>query len=212
MSYHKFSNLNEIFQGDLNNKLTNKITSKDFMDLNCNCQTNSKVNGKCIYNENCRKSIIVYKANCKLCGCFYIGNTQQKLKQQMNTHFSEAKDLNNNDKLSDSFAKHFASHFNKNEEITRGDVRNITEIEILWQGKPISSIKTFKKLNCSLCTRERIEIYNAIKQDKKNNTNFLINSSSELYGACRHIPRFHRYCHIIPQSADEAIEAENSCE
>ena len=29
MSYHKFSNLSEIFQGDLNNKFTNQITSKD---------------------------------------------------------------------------------------------------------------------------------------------------------------------------------------
>ena len=78
---------------------------------------------------------------------------------RINAHFSKTKQLVNDDNaLSDSFAKHFAGHFNENERITRGDVRNMTKIEILWQGKPISSIKTFKKMNCNLCARERIEI------------------------------------------------------
>ena len=123
----------------------------------------------------------------------------------MNAHFSETKDLVNDDELSDSFAKHFATHFDENNGITRGDVRNITKVEILWQGKPISSVKTFKKLNCNLCNRERLEIYKSMKNDKENNTNFLINSLNELYGACRHNPKFHRYCPIIPKSADDAI-------
>ena len=29
--------------------------------------------------------------------------------------------------------------------ITRGDVRNITNVEILWEGNPISSVKNFQK-------------------------------------------------------------------
>ena len=204
MSYHKFSNLGEIFQGDLNKKLMNNITSKDFMDLDCNCRRCSTVNGRCIYGGKCRKSIVIYKATCKDCGCYYIGNTQQKLKLRMNTHFSETRDLINNGNSSDSFAKHFASHFKDKNSITRNEIRNITNIEIIWQGNPISCIKSFKKPNCSLCNRERLEIYKAMKNDKENNTNFLINSSNELYGACRHNPRFHRYCSIVPQSTDEA--------
>jgi hypothetical protein len=32
MSYHKFSNLREIFQGDLNRKVMDGIISRDFMD------------------------------------------------------------------------------------------------------------------------------------------------------------------------------------
>ena len=125
----------------------------------------------------------------------------------MNQHFADTKNLVNNGNFSDSFAKHFASHFNNDDDedgITRGDVRNIPNTEILWQGNPISSVKTFKNLNCSLCTRERLEIYKAMKSDKKNNTNFLINSLNELYGGCRHIPRFHGFCYICPRSADEA--------
>ena len=125
----------------------------------------------------------------------------------MNQHFADVKNLVNNGDFSDSFAKHFASHFKNDENksnITKGDVRNITNVEIIWQGKPISTVKTFKNLNCSLCARERLEIYKATKLDKKNNTNFLINSLNELCGGCRHIPRFHRFCHICPKRADEA--------
>ena len=206
MSYHEFSNLGEIFQGDLNSKIMKNITSKDFVDLDCNCRRNSTVNGNCICGGECRKSIVACKATCTECGCYCIGNTQQKLKNRMNAHFSETKQLVNNDVFSDSFAKHFATHFNDGEKITRGDVRNITKLEILWQGEPMSSIKTFKKLNCNLCAKERIEICKAMKKDKEDKTNFLINSLNEVCGACRHNPKFHRYCTITPKSADEAIE------
>ncbi len=47
-----------------------------------------------------------------------------------------------------------------------------------------------------------------MKKEKQNNTNYLINSLNELYGACRHNPKFHRYCSICPPSADDAINAE----
>ena len=92
--------------------------------------------------------------------------------------------------------------------MSRGDVRDIANVEIIWQGKPISSIKTFKTLNCSSCTRERLEIYKAMKLDKKNKSNFLIDSLNELCGGCRHNPKFHGHCHICTQSADEAIATE----
>ena len=89
----------------------------------------------------------------------------------MTQHFAKTEDLINDDKLSDSFAKHFASHFKDKKHISRGDVRNIANVEIIWQGNPISSIKTFKNMNCSLCTKERLEIYKAMKSDKKNQSN-----------------------------------------
>ena len=137
-----------------------------------------------------------------------IGNAQQKLKMRMNQHFTCAKDLINNNELSDSFAKHFASHFQDKKHMSRGDVRKITNVEIIWQGNPISSIETFKNLKCNLCAQERLEIYKAMKLDRKNNSKLLINSLNKLYGGCRHNPKFHRYCNICPKSADEAIAAE----
>jgi hypothetical protein len=67
MSYHKFSNLREIFQGDLNRKLMDGIISWDFMDQPCNCNSASKIDGKCAYNGECRKMCVVYKATCRVC-------------------------------------------------------------------------------------------------------------------------------------------------
>ena len=110
MSYHKFANVSEIFVGDFNAKLMKGIGSKDFDQLDCNCYS-SKVDGECIFNSEWRKSIVVYKAECKVCGMHYIGNTQKKLKTRLSQHFNETKKLVNKGKTSDSFATHFGSHF-----------------------------------------------------------------------------------------------------
>jgi len=45
MSYHRFTNLREIFQGDLSRKLTMGVTSLDFKTLPCNCR-NTMLNSK----------------------------------------------------------------------------------------------------------------------------------------------------------------------
>ena len=200
MSYHKFSNLREIFQGDLTNKTLKGIGSQDFQDLTCNCNAASKINNKCIYNSKCRTSIVVYKATCKVCEKFYVGNTQQHLKKRMNQHFSETRSLVSKNLTSDTFAKHFATHFTKGEKIATKDVRDKVSMDILWKGNPITCVKSFGKINCSLCMKERLLILKALgdKMDKKR----LINSNNELYGACRHKPKFHRYT-TYNSSADE---------
>ena len=48
MSYHKFSNLREILQGDLTSKLISPVQSLHFKDRPCNCKTETKADGKCI--------------------------------------------------------------------------------------------------------------------------------------------------------------------
>ena len=100
--------------------------------------------------------------------------------------------------ISDSFAKHFSKHFrndgaNKNDQISSKDVREITRVSILWQGNPISSMKTFGRVNCNLCMMERLEIIKAERIDRLKGEGKLINSSNEFYGACRHRTKFHRY-------------------
>ena len=198
MSYHKFSNLREQLQADLGAKLMKGIGSLDFDTLQCNCNARSKVNGKCPYNNICRQSIVVYKATCDVTKKFYIGNTQQKLKARMTQHFNETKDAANNGSSTDSFAKHFAHQDIREGETTVKQVRDRTTIEILWKGNAISCSKSFGKISCSLCMKERLEILKASKQQPKR----LINSCNELYGACRHRPVFHRYTNYT-KSADE---------
>ena len=77
------------------------------------------------------------------------------------------------------------------------------KVSILWQGKPISSMKTFRKLNCNLCMNERLQILNASRADKLLKTKKLINSSTEIYGVCRHKPKFHRYALSQRSRTDE---------
>ena len=66
-------------------------------------------------------------------------------------------------------------------------------------------MKTFGKLSCTLCMKERLKIMEALKLDKKMNSKNLINSNNEIYGACRHKPRFHRYALLQKASTDEGL-------
>ena len=150
-----------------------------------------------MYKGECRKAIVVYKAECVDCKMFYVGNTQQKLKLRINQHLGEVCTLVNKGKTSDSFAKHFAKHHqNRTDKLTIGEARKKVKVTILWQGNSISCNKSFGKLNCSLCMKERIKILSF----QTESPNLIINSNSEFYGACRHKPRFHRYAKTTPLS------------
>ena len=62
---------------------------------------------------------------------------------------------------------------------------------ILWQGNPISVQKSFGTKNCTLCMKERTTILKCMYEKP----HLLINNNSEIYGSCRHKPKFHRFSH-----------------
>jgi hypothetical protein len=196
MAYSRFNNLREIYQGDLSKKLTEGLVSLDFASLPCNCNISSKspTTGKCAYEGNCRKKCVVYKATCFLCEAFYIGNTQQALKKRMDGHYVDVQKLVTKGIHSDSFARHFAKHFET--KPSPRQLRESIDFDILWAANPISVVRSFGKPSCSLCMVERIKNFD---QSRVANSK-LINSCSEIYGACRHKPRFHRF-----PSTDECI-------
>ena len=78
------------------------------------------------------------------------------------------------------------------------ELKKLLKVRILWQGKAISTMKSFGRLDCQLCMKERIHILQGLESDRKAKTNTLINASSELYGSCRHKPKFHRYQICLP--------------
>ena len=199
MAYSRFPNLREIFQGDLSKKLTDGLLSLDLMDRPCNCNKNSRcpTTGLCAYKGNCRRKYIVYEVTCKLCNNCYVGNTQQTFKDRMNGHFNDVQKLVCKKVQSDSFARHFAKHFTT--KPSPKNLRDILDFEVLWAANPISAVRSFGKLSCSLCMAERLKILSYTKNKTKN----LMNACSEIYGACRHKPRFHRF-----PSTDERIERE----
>ena len=51
MSYHRFNNLRELFQGHLNSVIMKPVESEDYRDRPCNCPGR----GSCRYNNACRK-------------------------------------------------------------------------------------------------------------------------------------------------------------
>jgi hypothetical protein len=121
----------------------------------------------------------------------YIGQTQQKLKDQTGQHLNDVKKLVIKVVKSDSFLSHFAYHCKKGVKPTSDELCNMMKVKIVWQGNAISCMKSFGKLNCSLCMQERIEILCTIHQEECWR---IINNCNEIYfGACRHKMRFHRF-------------------
>ena len=203
MSYHRFTNFREHLQGDLTTKLNEGIDSEDFQTLQCNCRNKKK----CIYGGRCRSSIVVYQATCSMTGKKYIGNTQQHVKTRLQQHVQDVRRLVKLGEKSDSFAEHFASLIpgdpaEKKKKKIAEEVK--FEVKILWKGNPISCVKTFGTKKCKLCSKERIEILKATRKDQKS----IINKNNEIYGACRHKPRFHKFCRQTAKakaSTDESV-------
>lgn len=60
MCCNKCSNLREVFQADLSRKIMKGVVSRDFMDPPCNCNSASKIDGKCACGGDCRKMCVAY--------------------------------------------------------------------------------------------------------------------------------------------------------
>ena len=67
VSYHRFSNLTQMFHGDLTDKLMEGIVDLEGQTLPCNCNKQTKSeDGSCIYNGLCRTQMVIYDLKCKL--------------------------------------------------------------------------------------------------------------------------------------------------
>jgi len=74
----------------------------------------------------------------------------------------------------------------------------------IQHGVAVAFFSHLKK--CALCAKERLEI---LKQSRSN-PQLLINSNNEIYGTCRHRPRFHRCAKQATPSADESVSDERA--
>jgi hypothetical protein len=126
----------------------------------------------------------------------------------MQGHVQDVKRLVINDKASDSFASHFAALVPEGAE--KKEVKNHVKIkvDIIWQGDPISCVKTFGTKGCKLCAKERYAIIKLTRETPQ----LAINKCNEVYGACRHKPRFHRFDHTehANTSTDESRRMKGS--
>ena len=135
----------------------------------------------------------MYENTCSNTGKSHIGNTQQHYKKRMLKHNCEAIAQLKEGSRSDSFAKHYSkqmTNFKKFENTAIHKLlRNSYTSKVLWQGNSISTVKTFGTSHCVLCNQERLHIFYRFKKDPGK----LINFCNQIFGACKHKTRFHRY-------------------
>ena len=74
----------------------------------------------------------------------------------MEQHFQDVAQKVQRDKNSNTFAAHFAHHFDQ--KPTLQQCREIMKFEILSKVNPIGSMKTWSKDSCTLRMKERLEI------------------------------------------------------
>lgn len=186
MSYRCFTKLKESLSGDIAAKLNKDVPSFGFDNLDCNCQRR-RTRG-CDYNNMCRNRCIVYKCTCNNTGKFYIGATHQNFKLRMGAHFQEAKRFAERGEYYDTYAEHWGGYY-RQMVVSPELQRNNSTYEVLWQGKPLSCVKTFGTPQCQLCNHERLEIF----KHRRKHPERILNKLNELTGKCRHHPKFHRY-------------------
>ena len=71
MSYNRFLNLGKPIQVYLVNKLRKVLASKAFFKIDCNCNSNTKLNIICAYKGEYRKCCIVSKVTCE-CAALWV--------------------------------------------------------------------------------------------------------------------------------------------
>jgi hypothetical protein len=98
----------------------------------------------------------------------------------MGQHLNDVKKIITKGIKSDSFfASYFTNHCKRETKPTNDELHRMMKVKIIWQGKAISYMKSFGKLNCSLCMRKRTEILRTIHQEEWK----IINNCNEIYGA-----------------------------
>ena len=71
------------------------------------------------------------------------------------------------------------------------------EFSTLYQANLVSVVRTFGTSKCRICAREKLDIF----KHSFNPLVKLMNNCLEIYGACKHKPKFHRY-----SSTDESTD------
>ena len=124
MSYHKFTNLGKMFNGDLSGKVMKDIKDFNLRKRECNCNISTLTHdNECWFGNECHRSMVVYKLHCTLTEKSYCGKTQQYLKSRTMQHVQDVWKVIESGRRkfgpdwfgsggyakADSFSKHFAN-------------------------------------------------------------------------------------------------------
>lgn len=91
MLHKRHQNLKEMLLGDIATKVMKGVSPTEYVKATqkkkCSCRQSSKVDGKCLWNEECETTGVIYKITCKCCNDFYLGKTQRGLKKRCQEHY-----------------------------------------------------------------------------------------------------------------------------
>lgn len=186
------------------------VYDADLKESKCLCKQSTRMeDGRCFFDNNCRKSMVVYDLSCTICDKSYVGKTQRFLRDRTWEHFGDVwKVIETGRKKygddwygsggyarSDAFAKHFAQHCRDepNSNAVRKKLRKIVIPEILWQGDRIRSMKSARTMQCKICMVERKQILSRFKSNKTK----IMNDNSDIFSSCKCGCRFHKFARNI---------------
>ena len=93
MVFKRHNNFKEMLLGDLQSKLMRSVADGSYIltkagnPKGCTCQI--KVNGECMYSEECNQSSLIYKLTCKYCSDYYNGQTSGTLRKRCGNHVTD---------------------------------------------------------------------------------------------------------------------------
>ena len=140
----------------------------------------------------CKCKNVVYKATYNRCQKFYIGNTQCDLKTRFNQHYCDVKKRLEKGKNKTRFSKHFASCYQEEYGTKVYNVKKMKKLvrhEVLWEGNPLSCVKTYGTKQCTLCAEEKYAIWSETGRNFK----YCLNKRKEIFSKCAHNVYFHHF-------------------
>ena len=207
MANSRYPNLGEMLEADLSSKVMADIVDANMVDSPCNCNVRSlRSDGSCLYNGDCRKKMVIYSLKNKKTNQTYIGKTVQHLKKRTQQHIKDVwtvidsnrnpDDTSKKEKAmkTDSFATHFAKTCGdcKNSNAVKAKLKEAISVEVIWQGDAIKCTKSARTRECKLCMKERMQIMQAMRDDKHK----IINENDDIYAPCKCSTRFHEFTNI----------------
>ena len=109
----------------------------------------------------CKYKNVVYKTTCTRCLKFYIGATQNYVKNRFTQHYCSVKKMLETGESSTRFSSHFSKFYREEYGTDKYDVdkmRNLCRHEILYEGNALSVVKTYGTEKCRICAEEKYAI------------------------------------------------------
>lgn len=75
MIHKRHQNLKEMLLGDIATKVMSGVVDERYVKRTkkklCHCHSSHKINGQCLYGDQCETTGVIYKIRCTCCQAYY---------------------------------------------------------------------------------------------------------------------------------------------